>query len=250
MKSVNKLLNYICKKYEETDLEMDAIDGKKNIKRHTRLTMSSFVENSIAIMIEDIISKQDKKYNYLVDVQLNVDGRIKRPDILIYDDDNVIHGVVEIKSQLGWEGKFNNNSYFKRINFIKKGKTITANNREISDEIFDLKNKIKRLEKKNDNNVEITNKKNKIRELVKQEKTSYTIAEDFKDIIVIFMDTNGHGNLRGFVNTNYYVLFHDDVETVWYNNLNERFLTSKDTKGEYVENHTYDDLVEFLEKNF
>lgn len=248
---INRLLNYICKKYEETDLEMDAIAGNKNIKRHTRLTMSSYVENSIAILIEDILSKQGKKYNYLVDVQLNVDGHIKRPDILIYDDDNVIHGVVEIKSQLGWEGDFNKDGrYFKRIKSIKTGKIITANNREISDEIFDLKNEIRKLENKKVKNYEIINKKDRKKELEKQEKTNYTIAEDFKDFIVIFMDTNGHGNLKNFVNTNYFVLFHDDVETVWYNNLNEKFLTNKNTNSEYVKDHTYDDLVEFLEKNF
>ena len=202
-------------------------------------------------MIEDILSKQGKKYNYLVDVQLNVDGHIKRPDILIYDDDNVIHGVVEIKSQLGWEGDFNKDGrYFKRIKSIKTGKIITANNREISDEIFDLKNEIRKLENKKVKNYEIINKKDRKKELEKQEKTNYTIAEDFKDFIVIFMDTNGHGNLKNFVNTNYFVLFHDDVETVWYNNLNEKFLTNKNTNSEYVKDHTYDDLVEFLEKNF
>ena len=50
MKSINMLVSYMSKKYNDTDKEMNKIGGSKNINRHTRLVMSGYVENSIAIL--------------------------------------------------------------------------------------------------------------------------------------------------------------------------------------------------------
>ncbi len=252
MKSINKLINYIKKKYNDLEEEMIYIGGNKNINRHTRLSMSGYVENAIAILIDDILSKKGKKYNYLVDVQLIVDKKTYRPDIIIYDDNNVIYGMVEVKAQLGYSGNFNkDNSFIVRENNIINGRSIMAKDRKISDKIFDLTNEIKVLSMNKEKNKElIKTKREEKNRLLEKEGIPYTLDKKCKDMVIILMSTNSHKNFNNFKDLNSYVLFLDDQETVWYNNLNEKHLNTNTHTTDKYKNHTYEKLVDYLEKNF
>lgn len=176
------LIEYIKKNY--LSLETDNIDGYHNIRRYTKPIMSNYVENGIAILLNQI--NFNKKFNYVIDGQFNVNGKIFRPDIVIYDDNNVIYGIVEIKTQLGYSGNFKKDDYIKRV---KKFKTASKEGK------------------------------------LKLNKVNFIVSDNCKDFIVILMNANGHNNIINFDGLEYFVLFaSQNNKKLWYDNLSLDFI--------------------------
>ena len=185
MKEGNNLIDYITKNYERIVNECNKINNEENVKRYTTPIMSQYVENGIALFINDII--KDKKMNYLIDSQLCVGERQPiRPDIIVYDENNEIHAIVEVKSQLGYSGNFKKSTYNNRIKKIKEA---------------DKKDVLK-IQKGEDGPLK------------------FTVSKKCKDFIVILMSENGRNNVSKFEGTNYFVLFNSTKEKkVWYDKL-------------------------------
>lgn len=212
------LIKYIKEKYSQLEDERKSIGDKSNIKRYTMPTMSQYVENAVAILINQILEKNSKeKYNYYIDPQLSVEGKLYRPDIIIYDNNNVIHGIVEVKSQLGY------------VNIDQTAQT--------------YKEKIDRIKKVGENGT-IS---------VKKIEEDFSVSKKCKDMIVILMSANSHGKIKegeikGFEDINYFILF-DETEKkkdqeLWYNSIEDYLNIYPKRK------HTYTKFVEFLKKNF
>lgn len=186
MKNANIIINYLKGKYNSLEYE---IEGNKNIKRYTKPSMSNYTENAIALLINKIKQNQ---LNYLIDPQLSVgDKKIIRPDIIIYDKNNVIVGIGEVKSQLGYAGNFNKEEY---------------------------NQKIKKLKKASDKNILVLKKQNMY----------FSISDNCKNFIVILMSSNNHNNLEKFKGTNYFVLFEkENNKNLWYDTLSLESLNKK-----------------------
>lgn len=186
MEYANVLIDYLKEKYNSLEC---VIEGNKNIKRYTKPSMSNYTENAIALLINKIKKNQ---LNYLIDPQLSVDNKkIIRPDIIIYDKNNVIVGIIEVKSQLGYAGNFNKEDYNK---------------------------KIKQLKKASDKNLLALKKQNMY----------FSISDNCKNFIVILMFSNNHNNLEKFKGTNYFVLFEkENNKNLWYDTLSLESLNKK-----------------------
>lgn len=207
MKSETKITKYIMGKFEELDNSKKSIGGRKNINRYTRPIMSQYVENGVAILLDDIIKKN---YNYLIDAQVSIGNRkIYRPDIIIYDNSNVIRGIVEVKSQLGYAGNFDVKEYSKKIVAMKE-----------------------------------MAKKGELKIRIGDEQIYFSIANNCKDFIVILMSANDHNNRPRFEGANYFVLFSQDEDErgLWYNSL-DRFLNDN-----VKDPHSYNKFVDFVKK--
>ena len=89
----------------------------------------------------------------------------------------------------------------------------------------------------------------RIKKLSEENVISFT-ADNCRDFVVILTPSIGRSNLKNFNGINYFVLFQGGKETVWYNNLDKRLLNTKEHTTDELSKHTYDDLVEFLDKNF
>ncbi len=213
MKPETNLINYIKEKYE--NLEMKNIGGRSNIERHTKPIMSEFVENAVAILIDDIL--KGKKYKYIIDAQLSIGAKNPlRPDIIIADKNNVIYGIVEVKAQLGYVGDSYSDKYKDRIKRIKNA----AENGYLY-----IKNKEKNIKEK------------------------YIISESFKDFIVVLMSANSRKLLEDnniFKGLDYFLLFSgkDGKNHLWYDNLTEYLNDDKEKEN------TYTKFVEYIESNF
>lgn len=178
-KALQNLIDYIYDKYE--NLETKNIGNKENIRRYTKPIMAGYVENAVALFINDVL--KDKKLNYLIDSQLSIGKRQPlRPDIIIYDENNEIHAIIEVKSQLGYSGGFDKNKYNEKIEDLKKA----------SDEcILSLK----------------------------REDINFRISKKCIDFVVILMSSNSHNNLEKYNGINYFILFKNDDMDVWYDKL-------------------------------
>lgn len=75
---------------------------RSNISRGHSRSISTDVEDSVAIFISDIL---DDKIEIFIDSSIRVD-KIHRPDILIVKDNKVI-ALIELKAQMGWCRKAN-----------------------------------------------------------------------------------------------------------------------------------------------
>ena len=192
MKEGKILIKYIKKRYKS--LETKCIYEKRNVNRYTNPIMSQYVENGIALFINEIL--KDKKMNYLIDSQLCVGERQPiRPDIIVYDENKEIHAIVEVKSQLGYSGNFKKNTYNNRIKKIKEA----------------AKKGILKIKKGEDG------------------PTNFKVSKNCKDFIVILMSENGRNNISKFEGTNYFVLFNSTKEKkVWYDNLSFDFINNDD----------------------
>ncbi len=199
-KAVDKLIKYLSNKYKS--FEMDNIYNHKNVRRYTKPTMAGYVENGIALLIDDILS--EKKLNYLIDSQISVGERQPvRPDILIYDDNNIIHCIVEVKSQLGYSGGFNKEAYYNKIKKIKK----SAKNGTLK---------------------------------LKRDAIDFTVSDDCRDLVVILMNSNSHGNTGRFKDINSFVLFSSNKNDLWYDSLSKNKLN--------MEKNGFYDFCEFVKK--
>ena len=209
MKNIREnFTDYLKTKYEK--LELENINNCSNIKRHTKPIMAEYVENSIAILLNDILGK---KYDYIIDSQISVDDKkIVRPDIIICDKNNIIHGIIEVKAQLGYS-KNDPEKYNKKNNEIK--------------------------EASNNNTLKINNKTSG--DDSNKEKVSMKVSEDCIDCLVILTDHNNHGNFKKLEeqkDINYFVLFKG--EKIWYDNIDATKL-NKDKDG-------FDSFVEFISR--
>ena len=149
-KAIDNLIKYLSSKYKS--FEMENIYNHKNVRRYTKPTMAGYVENAIALLIDDILS--ERKLHFLIDSQISVGERQPvRPDILIYDDNNIIHCIVEVKSQLGYSGGFKKDAYYDKIKKIKKA---------AKDGVLKLK----------------------------KEKIEFTVSNNCCDLVVILMNAN------------------------------------------------------------
>ena len=186
MKEIDNFIKYIKDCYDI--LETDNIGGNSNICRYTRPSMSGYVENAVAILINDIL--KDKKLNYIIDAQLSV-GKSQplRPDIIIYNENNEILGIVEVKSQLGYAGDFSYVEYNKKIKTIK-----------------------------------IAGKKGLLS--IKSRNLTFTVSNSCLDCVVIFMSSNHPKVIEKFKKVNHYVLFDDKY--VWYDNLSKNHINFGD----------------------
>ena len=160
MKNIREnFTDYLKTKYEK--LELENINKCSNIKRHTKPIMAEYVENSIAILLNDILGK---KYDYIIDSQISVDDKkIVRPDIIICDKNNIIHGIIEVKAQLGYS-KIDPEKYNKKNNEIKEA----SNNNKL---------KINNKTSGDDSN---------------KEKVPMKVSEDCIDCVFILTDHNNH----------------------------------------------------------
>jgi hypothetical protein len=195
-KAIDKLINYIVEKYN--NLEMDKIDNKSNIRRYTRPIMSNYVENGIAIFMNEIL--KEKKLNYYIDTQLSVgEKQPLRPDIIVYDDNNVIHAIVEVKSQIGYAGDFTKDAYNKKIEKIKHA----SNNGKLK---------------------------------ISRDDMYFTVSKKCLDFVVVLMSSNSHDNFDNFKDVNSYFLFNDGDPVTWYDNLSrERLNLGKLGINDFVE---------------
>ena len=187
-KAIANLIKYINNKYQS--FEMENINNHKNVRRYTKHTMAGYVENGIALLIDDILS--NKKLYYLIDSQISVGERQPiRPDILIYDENNVIHCIVEVKSQLGYSGGFKKDNYNNKIKKIKKA-----------------------------------SKKGLLK--LKKDKIDFIVSDNCLDLVVILMNANSHGNAGKFKDVNSFVLFSSNKNDLWYDNLSINYLNMEE----------------------
>ena len=187
MEPINVLVDYLFQKYNSLE---NTIEGRKNIKRYTKPSMASYTENAIALLIDKI---KGNELNYLIDSQLFVGHKkVIRPDIIIYDKNNVIVGVVEVKSQLGYAGSFSKEQYNKKIKMLKEA---------------------------SDNGVLSITKMN----------MNFSVSNNCQYFIAILMSSNNHNNLKKFKGTNYFVLFEKEKgKNLWYDNLSVEFLNKNE----------------------
>lgn len=122
-------INYIKKEYKKLEKQKNNIANNPNIQRYTSYPMSYIVENAVAILINEI---KKGKINCIIDPQLSVDKTIYRPDIIIYDKNNVIKYIIEVKSHLGYLNKDFSKKYQEKINKIKKAKQISLKKTEFT----------------------------------------------------------------------------------------------------------------------
>ncbi len=122
-------INYIKKEYKKLEKKKNNIANNPNIQRYTSYPMSYIVENAVAILINEI---KKGKINCIIDPQLSVDKTIYRPDIIIYDKNNVIKYIIEVKSHLGYLNKDFSKKYQEKINKIKKAKQISLKKTEFT----------------------------------------------------------------------------------------------------------------------
>ena len=208
---ITNFIDYIKEEYNL--LNNNKINNCSNIRRYTMPIMAGNVENGIAILLNNILKK--KKYNYLIDPQLSIGKRqVIRPDIIIYDNNFEIHGIIEVKSQLGYS-EIDKTEYKKRIKKIKDAAK---------------KAKLKVNKAFTDNQ--------------EDKPTYFSVSQTCKDCIIILMNANDHGKteeIEKIKDINYFLLFKGEKnEELWYDTLSEKFI-NKDKRG-------FKDLVDFIEK--
>ena len=92
-KEITELKSRIKKIWTQTRTNIS-----ENIKRgHTR-SISTDVEDSIALFISAVL---DNKVSIYIDPSISVGGKTHRPDLLIVKDGTII-ALVEIKANMGW----------------------------------------------------------------------------------------------------------------------------------------------------
>ena len=96
MKKEEKLIalsEKIRKKYEEQKNQGDL--NSNNIFRGHIPSVSSIIENEIALFLREELNK---KYKYYIDYGIQK----HRPDLLVVDENNTIKYIIEIKSNIGY----------------------------------------------------------------------------------------------------------------------------------------------------
>lgn len=92
--AIDKLKKYISEVYQNTGSKIGT-----NIYRGHLRSISTDIEDGIAIFISDILPKD---YKIFLDSSVHVDGKKNRPDLLVIDGNNNVKAMVEIKANMGW----------------------------------------------------------------------------------------------------------------------------------------------------
>ena len=93
--AIKGLKNYIETIYADTKNEL-----KTNIYRGHSRSISTDIEDAIAIFISDIL--HEDKYKILSDPSIYINHKKHRPDILVVDKNNEVILLIEIKAQMGY----------------------------------------------------------------------------------------------------------------------------------------------------
>lgn len=72
---------------------------KHNISRGHSRSISSDIEDNIALFISNILTED---YKIFLDPSIRVDSKNNRPDLLIIDENNHVVSMIEIKSNMGY----------------------------------------------------------------------------------------------------------------------------------------------------
>ena len=93
--AIKGLKNYIETIYADTKKQL-----KTNIYRGHSRSISTDIEDAIAIFISDIL--REDKYKILSDPSIYINHKKHRPDILVVDKNNEVILLIEIKAQMGY----------------------------------------------------------------------------------------------------------------------------------------------------
>lgn len=93
--AIKGLKNYIETIYADTKKQL-----KTNIYRGHSRSISTDIEDAIAIFISDIL--HEDKYKILSDPSIYINHKKHRPDILVVDKNNEVILLIEIKAQMGY----------------------------------------------------------------------------------------------------------------------------------------------------
>ena len=92
--AIEKLKKFIFDASENTKIKIG-----DNVKRGHLRSLSTEVEDGVAVFLLDILPDGYKAY---VDPSIKVDNKTHRPDILIIDKNNNVKILVETKTNMGW----------------------------------------------------------------------------------------------------------------------------------------------------
>ncbi len=127
MKYLKKLADRVNNKYNDLVKEGKHVCRHQNITRYTIPIMTRYVEDYIAVLVNDILDGERKNYEIQIDTQMGgIEKRGEekknptiRPDIIVYertkDNKCKIILVLEVKSQLGYAGDWNHDDYMDKI---------------------------------------------------------------------------------------------------------------------------------------
>lgn len=92
--AIDSLKQHIAKKYIQNTKKI-----KTNIYRGNSRSLSSDVEEEIAIFCKTIMPK---KYKYYIDVSIHEGGKNHKPDLLIVNTNGEVVAMIEIKANMGY----------------------------------------------------------------------------------------------------------------------------------------------------
>ncbi|PKK98662.1 MAG: hypothetical protein CVV57_05615 [Tenericutes bacterium HGW-Tenericutes-2] len=92
--AIEKLKKHISNIYLSTGNKI----GDNIYRGHLR-TISTDIEDGIAIFISDILPGE---YKIFLDSSIHIGGKKNRPDLLVVDSNNNVKAMVEIKANMGW----------------------------------------------------------------------------------------------------------------------------------------------------
>lgn len=113
--AIKCLKNYIETIYTDTNKQL-----KTNIYRGHSRSISTDIEDAIAIFISDILPEDE--YKILSDPSIYINHKNHRPDLLVINKNNEVTLLIEIKANMGWcrdasnvlNDMIKNDSIFKR----------------------------------------------------------------------------------------------------------------------------------------
>ena len=113
--SITKLKDYIKTIYNETNKKL-----KSNIYRGHSRSISTDIEDAIALFISDILSEDG--YKIFLDPSIYINRKNHRPDLLLVNKNNEVVFMIEIKANMGWcrdaskvlDDMINNDKVFKK----------------------------------------------------------------------------------------------------------------------------------------
>lgn len=95
--AIENLQKRVSDTYKETTESCSC--ENKNISRGCYRSMSSDIEDSIALFLSKLLPDT---YYFLLDTSICVNGKINRPDLLILNEKKQVIAMIEIKAHMGW----------------------------------------------------------------------------------------------------------------------------------------------------
>jgi hypothetical protein len=93
-KAIESLKSDILSIYSQTKNSL-----KPNIYRGHSRSISADIEDCVTVFISNILPSE---YKFFIDASVRLNGRSKRPDLLIVDQNNKVYAMVEIKANMGY----------------------------------------------------------------------------------------------------------------------------------------------------